>query len=437
MIGSLFRPTLADTSQHPASYYAATAGKPPASVPLAGDLSVDVCVIGAGFTGLGAALHLAENGYRVVVLDQARVGWGASGRNGGHASVGMRQPQDVLERLMGPTTAMDLWRLSLDARASLRGLMSRYAIDCEFKLGMFRLDHKAGLVAGSHRYAELLRLRYGYDDIRPVDQAEARCAVGSLAYFGGTFDAGSGHLHPLKLAFGMARALQSNGGQIHEQSKVLAVDEQGDRVLVRTDQGVVKARFAIIAGDALLRGIDAGVEARSMPINTYVLATEPLDPKLAESLIAKDAAVVDSKFVVNYYRLSSDKRLLFGGGETYTYRTPRDIGAFVRRPMLEIFPQLKSTRIDYGWGGAVGITVNRLPYVRRLNSKVFVSAGYSGRGVVLAPYFGKLLGEAVSGSAGGLDILSKLPSTKFPGGDLLRWPILVASMSYFALRDRL
>ena len=421
----------------PGSYYVATADRLAPQPPLAGAVRADVAIVGAGYTGLGAALALASRGLSVVVLEAAEIGSGASGRNGGQIHSGHRRDQDYLEKVVGAADAMALWRLSEDAKAHLKALIADHAIACDLKRGMLTVDHKPGYVAHSHAYAEKLASRYGYPHLEIVDKPELQAMLGAPAYHGGIIDHDGGHLHPLNFALGIAKAALAQGARIFEQTKALRYDTVGGRARVDTAQGSVTADWLLMAGDGYLSGLDGTVEARVMPINNFILATEPLSREEARGLIRDDVAVADSRFVVNYFRLSADRRLLFGGGENYRAGYPPDLKAFVRHHMLKVFPQLAQKRIDHAWGGTLGITTTRLPLVRRLAPNVLTASGYSGLGVMLAPYFGKILGDAVAGALGEFDRLAKLPAPPFPGGRLLRWPTLVAAMSYFALRDRL
>ncbi|MDR6954008.1 gamma-glutamylputrescine oxidase [Ancylobacter sp. 3268] len=420
---------------HPTSWYAATATPFPAFPPLKGTVRADVCVIGGGYTGLSAALHLAQAGLDVVVLEAAKIGSGASGRNGGQIHTGQRRDQDWLEDKVGLDMAKALWRLAEDAKADLHALIARHAIDCAPRRGLIMADHKPGYVAHSHAYARKLADVYGYPHVDPLSREELRELVGTDAYHGGVIDRDGGHLHPLNLALGIARAAVTAGARLYEHSRARRIEENG-RVKVATRDGLVEAEWVLECGDGLQDGLDARVDRHVMPIANYIAATEPLGAR-AKSVITNDAAVADSRFVINYYRLSEDGRLLFGGGESYTRRLRANPGAFVRPYMLKIFPQLADVRIDYGWGGILGITMTRMPFVRRLSPKVLTAAGYSGQGVMLAPYFGKILAEAVAGQLGRFDLLEKLPVPAFPGGPLMRWPLLAAGLSYYALRDRL
>ncbi|MCK0207560.1 FAD-binding oxidoreductase [Starkeya koreensis] len=422
-------------TDHPASWYAATAHPLPAFPSLAGTVRADVCVIGGGYTGLSAALHLAEAGLDVVLLEAGRVGSGASGRNGGQIHTGQRRDQDWLEAHVGLDDAKALWRLAEDAKALLHDLIARHAIDCDLRPGLVIADHKPAYVAHSHAYARKLNEVYDYPHAAPLSREELRAMVGSDAYYGGMIDHGGGHLHPLNLALGLARAAAGAGARLFERSRALRIEE-GAKVRVVTAAGAVEADFVLECGDGLQDGLDRRVDTHVMPICNYIAATEPLGAR-AREIISNDAAVADSRFVVNYYRLSGDGRLLFGGGESYRRGLRPNPGDFVRPYMLKIFPQLADARIDYGWGGILGITMTRMPFVRKLSPRVLTAAGYSGQGVMLAPYFGRLLAQAVKGQLGEFDLLARLPVPAFPGGPLMRWPLLVAGMSYYALRDRL
>ncbi|MFG1393485.1 NAD(P)/FAD-dependent oxidoreductase [Xanthobacter agilis] len=404
--------------------------------PLRGETKADVCVLGGGYTGLSAALHLAEAGFDVVLLDASKVGSGASGRNGGQIHSGQRRHQDFLEAAVGRDDARALWTLAEESKALVRDLVKRHAIACDLKDGLILADHKPHYVAESHAYAAHLRDTYGYEAMEPLDREQVRALVGSPAYYGGVFDHGGGHLHPLNFALGLAAAAQRTGARIHEMTRVTGAIDGPQGVTVTTDAGTVKAGFLLECGNGLMDGLNRQVDTHVMSICNYIAATEPLGAR-ARSIIANDAAVADSKFVVSYFRLSPDGRLLFGGGESYRRTLRDDIPAFVRPFMARIFPQLADVRIDYGWGGVLGITLTRLPFVRRLSDHVLVSAAYSGHGVALAPLFGKILAEAVRGQLERFDLLGRLPVPAFPGGTLLRYPLLVAGLSYYALRDRL
>ena len=418
------------------SWYAATATPSPNLPPLTGDVRAAVCVIGAGFTGLGAALGLARRGVPVIVLEAGRVGSQASGRNGGQVHTGHRRDQAWLEKTVGPDDAMALWRLALDARAHLHAVIADHAIACDLKPGMIHARHRPGGEGEDAAHIEHMARRYGYDALSLVGTADLAADLGTAVYHGGLLDRDGGHLHPLNLALGLARAATAAGATIHEHSRALSWTRQGGRIVVFTAQGRVTCDQLILSGDGSLNHMAGRARDRVMPINNFILTTEPLG-ELADHIIASDAAVADSRFVVNYFRKTPDGRLLFGGGENYRPGFPRDIAGFVRRHMLKIYPQLKDVKISHAWGGTLGISINRVPFVGEVAPGVRVASGYSGQGVMLAPYVGKLLADASLGEGAGVELLSRLPTPPFPGGGLLRWPLTVAGLSWYALRDRL
>lgn len=422
--------------EYPRSWYADTAEQLPVQESASGDISCDVCVIGAGFTGLSAALHLAERGYDVVLLDAHRIGWGASGRNGGQVSTGQRLDQEDLEKMVGSDMARDLFQIGCDAVELLRDLDTKHDAQAGFVPGVVHADHRNRYVAHSHAYAEKLQNDYGYEHIRALDREELRMLVGSDAYYGGTLDLGSGHIHPLRFAIGLARACLAAGVRIFEKSRVTELVE-GDPAQVRTNDAVIRASYVVLGCNGYLGDLQGRVAARVMPINNFIAATEPLDPALAKSCISQNHAVADSKFVINYFRLSEDNRMLFGGTESYGYRFPKDIAGNVRRPMEEIFPQLRGISITHAWGGTLGITMNRMPHFARVSGNILSASGYSGQGVAMATMGGKLAAEAIAGQSEKFDILSTVPTPRFPGGVLMRWPLLVLAMVWFSMRDRL
>lgn len=421
--------------EYPPSWYAATATPLPPFAPLKGETRADICVVGGGYTGLSAALHLAEAGFDVVLAEAQRVGFGASGRNGGQLGSGQRMEQDALERLMGDPEAAKLWTLAEEAKALVRDLIARHGIDCDLKPGVAHFGFTAAEMDELHHYADHLNTRYGYDQIEKLDRATGLALCPSPAYAGGTLDMGAGHLHPLNYALGLARAAQAAGVRIHEATQVRRIDE-GRPAVLHTDQGRITADHVILACNGYLGGLSRKVAARVMPINNFIAATEPLGDAAAK-VLTRDVAVADTKFVVNYFRLSADGRLLFGGGESYGYRFPADIAAKVRKPMTGIFPHLQDVRIDYAWGGTLAITIRRMPFLARLAPNMLSASGYSGHGVGTATHAGKLMALAIQGEAEGFDTLSRVPTPAFPGGPALRNPLLVLAMSWYALRDRL
>ncbi|MCX7564877.1 FAD-binding oxidoreductase [Sulfitobacter sp. F26169L] len=420
---------------YPPSWYAATATPQTPRAPLKGAHKADVCVIGAGYTGLSAALHLAQAGRDVVLLDAQRVGFGASGRNGGQLGSGQRMEQDDLERLLGDPEAAKLWNLAEDAKELVKSLIGKHRIECHLKPGVAWTGSTGSEVRHLHGYAEHLARKYNYGEIETLDHTALQSVCPSPDYRGGVLDMGAAHLHPLNYALGLAQAADVAGVRIYERSAVHHIDE-GTHATVRTDAGHVVADHVILACNGYLGGLNRKVAARVMPINNFIIATEPLGERIAD-VLPRDVAVADSRFVVNYFRLSHDGRLLFGGGESYGYRFPADIAAKVRKPMSVVFPHLSDVKIDYAWGGTLGITMKRLPYVARVGKNILSASGYSGHGVGTATHAGQLMARAVQGDADGFDTLAALPNTPFPGGPAMRSPLLVLAMSWYALRDRL
>ena len=421
---------------HVDSWYAATANQRLSFPPLSGSAKADVCIVGGGYTGLSAAIHLRQRGYSVVLLEANGIGWGASGRNGGHVGTGQRARQDQLEKWVGRAQAQSLWQLGLEAVETVCDLIAEHNIDCDLRSGNLHVASKPGDATELAADVDHLNRIYGYDDIRYVEPDELAGMTSGQGFHGATLDSGARHLHPLNYALGLARAARDLGASLHEGSRVTHYRENG-KVTVSTADGSVACNFLVLACNGYLERLEPRAAGRIMPINNYMLATEPLPEALAAQLIRDDCSMSDTLFVVNYWKLSADRRLLFGGGESYSRRFPADIKGFVRKYLLRIYPELAQTRIDYGWGGTLAITLNRMPDFGRLSQGVFYAHGYSGHGVPTATLAGKMLAEVISGSAERFDVMAGVPSPRFPGGTLLRWPGLVAGMLFYSLRDRL
>ena len=422
--------------QHAASWYAASA-KPLQEFPQAeGDLIFDVAIVGAGYSGLSSALHLSELGYKVCVLDAHRIGWGASGRNGGQVGSGQRIGQDELEGLVGDTLAKEAFQIGVDAANLVRELIQKHSIDCAYRSGTIEAFHKQRYDKGGIAEVEHLAEKYNYHSLTYLPPEEMREKVGSPDYSAGVLDMHTGHLHPLNYARGLARAAIDASATIFEMSRVQSV-EGGPPCRVHTDSASINADHLVLAANGYLGTLDGNVASRVMPINNFIIATEPLENSVCRSLIRDGEAVYDSRFVVNYFRISEDNRLLFGGGENYSYRFPGDIVQTVRKPMLTVFPQLVGTRIDYAWGGTLAITYNRLPCFEFRQDGIINISGYSGSGVHMATMAGKIAAQAINGQMARFDVMSKLPTPKFPGGTWLRWPLLPLALTWYALRDKL
>lgn len=417
------------------SYYAQSAGIQTAYPALLGDQQVDVCIVGAGYTGLSSALHLAELGYSVIVLEAEKVGFGASGRNGGHVGIGQRKDQYYLEKQFGKELARGLWDMGLEAVDTVKQLIHKHEIHCDLKQGILHLAHREKYCSELEEEVAHLRDHYQFDQMEYVDAGALPNFLDSQAYYGAQWDKASLHLHPLKYAQGLAKAATEAGVTLCEQSKVLSYT-QGNSVVVRTAEGSVTASEMVLACNGYIEKLEPRINGYIMPINNFVLATEPLSDELAAQVAPLDTSMSDSRFVINYWKLSGDNRLIFGGGENYRRGFPSDIKGFVRKYMLQVYPQLANTKIDYGWGGTLAITLNRLPHFGRVEDNIWYMQGYSGHGVPTATFAGKLIAEAITGKLERFDLIANLPTPKFPGGTLLRWPGMVAGMLYYALRDR-
>ena len=416
------------------SYYAATAHPWTTTSPLKGEIRADLVVVGGGCTGLSAALHAAGRGMSVAVLEGGRIGWGASGRNGGQMIPGLRKGAAELVRTYGRERAKALFQLSLEARSLVLGLIEAHGIDCDLKT----TGHLLGAVKASDprwmaEEAECLAAVMDYPHAALLSAAETLAEV-DTPYHGGLLDRLGGHMHPLNYTLGLGRAALEAGVTIHEDSTAVALERTPGGVRISTADGAVVASHAVLAGDALLTGLEPRVNNRIMPVANYLVATEPLAE--ARALIPHDVAVSDSRFVVNYYRLTADGRLLFGGGERYTPDPPRDIAGFVRPFMERVFPQVRGRGIDHAWGGLVSITTTRLPHLGR-EGPVYFAHGYSGMGVLLSTLAGKLVVEAISGEGGRFDLFAAVEPAAFPGRGPLRAPLHVLGMLWYALRDRL
>lgn len=422
-------------TDYPLSYYAATAAPAPQRPQLVGGVETDVCIVGAGYTGLSSALFLLENGFRVVVLEAAKVGFGASGRNGGQIVNSYSRDIDVIERSLPVEQARRIGDMAFEGGRILRALVARHDIQCDLKDGGVFAAFTSRQMAYLEAQKKLWE-RYGHGQLELLDERGIRTVVDSRQYVGGLLDRSGGHIHPLNLALGEAAAVEALGGVIHEQSPAVRI-EHGTTPVVHTPKGQVRAKFVILAGNAYLSDLVPELAAKSMPCGTQVIATEPLDEELAASLLPQDYCVEDCNYLLDYYRLSADRRLIYGGGVVYGARDPRDIAAIVRPKMLKTFPQLQHMKIDYAWTGNFLLTLSRLPQVGRIGDNIYYSQGCSGHGVTYTHLAGKLLAEALRGQAERFDAFAALPHYPFPGGRLLRVPFTALGAWYYNLRDQL
>ena len=420
---------------YPQSYYAASANAVPPRPMLQGEVETDVCVIGAGYTGLSSALFLLENGFRVTVLEAAKVGFGASGRNGGQIVNSYSRDIDVIERSVGPQQAQLLGQMAFEGGRIIRERVAKYQIQCDLKDGgvFAALNSKhMGHLESQKRLWE----RYGHTQLELLDERRIREVVACDNYVGGLLDMSGGHIHPLNLALGEAAAVESLGGTIYEQSAAVRI-ERGANPVVHTAQGKVRAKFIIVAGNAYLGNLVPELAAKSMPCGTQVITTAPLGDELAKTLLPQDYCVEDCNYLLDYYRLTSDKRLIFGGGVVYGARDPGDIEALIRPKLLRTFPQLRDLAFSYRWSGNFLLTLSRLPQFGRLENNVYFMQGDSGHGVTCTHLAGKLICEALRGDAERFDAFAKLPHLPFPGGRRFKVPLTAMGAAWYALRDRL
>ncbi|WP_156292603.1 NAD(P)/FAD-dependent oxidoreductase [Serratia oryzae] len=423
-------------SEHVASYYAAHANPHEPYPSLKEAIRCDVCVVGGGFSGLSSALHLVEAGYNVVVLEAARIGWGASGRNGGQALNSYSRDIDTIEARYGADTARMLGSMMFEGAEIIRHRIDQYAIACDYRPGAIAaaLTNKQ---FNALREKEKLWQRYGHQQLELLDRQAIRREIASERYVGGLLDRSSGHLHPLNLALGEADAIRRHGGRVFEHSVVTHI-AYGEPARVQTAQGSVSASFVIIAGNAYLGDkLEPRLSRLSMPCGSQIITTAPLSADMALALLPGNHCVEDCNYLLDYFRLTADNRLLYGGGVTYGARDPADIDAEILPKMLKTFPQLKNVRIDYRWSGNFLLTLSRMPQFGRLENNVYYLQGDSGHGVTLTHLAGKLIAEALRGDAERFDAFAKLPHLPFFGGRHLRVPFTALGAAYYALRDRL
>lgn len=418
---------------HAGSWYAATAIGIVDRAALEGEHSADVCIVGGGYAGLTAALTLAERGYSVVLLEANRAGWGASGRNGGQVASMPRAPLDAYERAVGRDDTRKALEIAQAANRLVRDLVARHEIPCDLRNGGLEAAWRRSQTRELEAWPEQAARVWGIEDQAYVDADGVAELLGTRRYWGGVIDPRVAHLHPLNLALGIARAAEAAGAKIFERSRVARVGASR----VETERGAVSAGHIVLACNGYIDGLVPEVARRSMPINNFVVASEPLDPETATRINRADLCVSDLKFVLNYYRLTPDRRLLWGGGESYGKRFPRDIEGVVRRAMVKVYPDFAGLRFTHAWGGTLGITPLRMPVFQTVGAATLAIHGWSGSGIHMGVMGGQIAAEAIMGRAERWDLLARLPTPPFPGGDWFRAPLLAAAMTWYSLRDRL
>ena len=420
---------------HTGSYYAASANPTPERPALDDTYDTEICVVGAGFTGLSTALHLAEKGHKVAVIEGAQVGWGASGRNGGQIVNGLNASLDTINSRYGDDVANFVGTLLQEGSQIIYDRIEKYGIECDLK----KTNIYAAYTAKHMRELEekqALWKKHGMDDHQMLDKSELQQHVKSDVYQGGMIDTSGAHLHPLNLALGEAAAIEANGGKIFERTTLVSIDKQADgSLLLKTDGGQIRCKKVVLCGNAYLGKVIPKLVSRVMPVSTQILATEPLGDELAKELMPSDACVEDVRYILDYYRMSADKRMLFGGGTVYGGTDPSDIRAKLLPNMLKVFPQLKSAKIDYAWSGNFALSFSRVPQMGKLDDNILFAHGYSGHGVTGSHLFGKILSEAIDGDTSRYDKFAAVPWIPFPGGRALRVPYSAMGSWWYALRD--
>lgn len=415
------------------SYYRATATAWETQPEFEGDAEYDVAVIGGGFTGLSAALACAEKGLKVVLLEAQTIGFGASGRNGGQLIPGLRWSMLEIDAEFGRERAQAIFDLAYGAVDRVKSRVGKHNIQCDLKSGHLEAAYKPSHFDNMQRDAEFLSREFGCDSIDVVRPADMARHIKGGNYHGGVYERKGGHFHPLNYVLGLAKAALAAGVAIYENTPVTMMYEM-DGIELFAGKGIVEAAKAIVATDTWIGELHGDLARYTVPIMNYNIATVPLPD--ADQLLPSDAAIADSRFVLNYFRLSTDKRMIFGGGEKYVQTPPADIAGFVRKHMVEVFPSLVDTPIDFAWGGAVGVTANRLPHMGR-KGNVFYAHGFSGHGALVTTLAGELMAEAVVGTMERFDVFASLPHSRFPGGKWLARPLATLGLLYYAMRDRL
>ena len=405
---------------------------------LTSDIDVDICVIGGGLTGISSAINLSKKGYSVILCEARKIGWGASGRNGGQLGIGMRKDQFTIEKKLGLKHAKELWSLGLEAVEDVKNLIKENEIDCHLVNGVMSTACFEKDIDEYKFEIEHMAKNYDFEGYQFFNKEKIREEINSKMYLAGLLNSGSYHLNPLKLTLGLAKVAQKNNVKIFENTPIEKIREEGDRVQVMSKKGLIRANQVVVACNGYLDSILGSKKNKFMPINNYVVATEPLGEKRARQIIKNNYAVCDTRFIIDYYRFSEDWRMIFGGGETFTSNFVKNATSFVSKRMIKVFPELQNVKIDYSWGGTLAITVNRLPHFGTLmNNKVSYAFGYSGHGLALSVLAGKLIGENIHGDHERFKFFSDINHMSIPLGSIFRRPIYSSAILYYKIRDYL
>ena len=405
---------------------------------LTSDIDVDICIIGGGLTGISSAINLSKKGYSVILCEARKIGWGASGRNGGQLGIGMRKDQFTIEKKLGLRHAKELWSLGLEAVEDVKNLIKENEIDCHLVNGVMSTACFEKDIDKYKFEIEHMAKNYDFEGYQFFNKEKIREEINSKMYLAGLLNSGSYHLNPLKLTLGLAKVAQKNNVKIFENTPIEKIREEGDIVQVISKKGLIRANQVVVACNGYLDSILGSKKNKFMPINNYVVATEPLGEKRARQIIKNNYAVCDTRFIIDYYRFSEDWRMIFGGGETFTSNFVKNATSFVSKRMIKVFPQLQNVNIDYSWGGTLAITVNRLPHFGTLmNNKVSYAFGYSGHGLALSVLAGKLIGENIHGDHERFKFFSDINHMSIPLGSIFRRPIYSSAILYYKIRDYL
>ncbi len=405
---------------------------------LTSDIDVDICIIGGGLTGISSAINLSKKGYSVILCEARKIGWGASGRNGGQLGIGMRKDQFTIEKKLGLKHAKELWSLGLEAVEDVKNLIKENEIDCHLVNGVMSTACFEKDIDEYKFEIEHMAKNYDFEGYQFFNKEKIREEINSKMYLAGLLNSGSYHLNPLKLTLGLAKVAQKNKVKIFENTPIEKIREEGDRVQVMSKKGLIRANQVVVACNGYLDSILGSKKNKFMPINNYVVATEPLGEKRARQIIKNNYAVCDTRFIIDYYRFSEDWRMIFGGGETFTSNFVKNATSFVSKRMIKVFPELQNVKIDYSWGGTLAITVNRLPHFGTLmNNKVSYAFGYSGHGLALSVLAGKLIGENIHGDHERFKFFSDINHMSIPLGSIFRRPIYSSAILYYKIRDYL
>ncbi len=434
MMNADTRTPRAENSAYPPSYYAASANIARTALALEGTVEADICVVGGGYSGLSAAIHLAERGYDVALVEGARIGWGASGRNGGQIVNGLNAGLDTIGNRYGPATQAFVGGLLQEGAETIYGLIARYGIECDLKPGNIYAAYTAQHMRDLEAKQTLWR-QHGMEDHALLDRDGIAAHVGTDVYLGGMIDHSGAHMHPLNLALGEARAFESLGGSIFEETPVTSVEKSGDRALVHCTNGTITARVAVICGNAYLGKVVPALTPRVMPVSTQMIATAPLAPEQAAALLPTDKCIEDTRYILDYYRLSADNRLLFGGGVVYGGSEPADIVRKIRPNMEKVFPALRGIDVEFAWSGNFALSFSRVPQMGRLEDNIYFAHGYSGHGVTGSHLFGRILAEAIDGDLSRFDQFANLRWIPFPGGRTFGAQYSTIGSWWYALRD--